>query len=135
MSARPKHITSANWLREELKEWAKWYTGHRTESEDSGDGYSSTTVLGRAVAGHIQAPMTSCIPHGVEPPRDLQRICHAMIRLLPDPHLGWYVSATRCFYLSGEDIAAVMAQYHCGRRNAFILRERGEDALRAFLRA
>lgn len=136
MSARPKHITSANWLREELREWASWYAGHRTESENSGDGYSSTTVLGQAVSGHISGnPMGSCIPHGVEPPRSLQRICHAMIRLLPDAHLGKYVHVTRTFYLQGEDIAVVQHTYKCGRRAAFDMRDRGEDALRAFLRA
>lgn len=136
MSARPKHITSANWLREELREWASWYAGHRTESEYSGDGYSPTTILGQAVSGHIGgAPMGSCIPHGVVPPHSLQRICHAMIRLLPDAHLGKYVHVTRTFYLSGENIDAVRQRYGVGRRAAFDMRDRGEDALRAFLRA
>lgn len=127
--------TSVNWLRELLKEWAQWYTGHRTESEDTGDGWSNTTILGEAVGGHIQCPPTSCIPHGVVPPAGLNEICHAMINLLPDPRLGWYVHACRVYYLRGESVQAVMQECQVGRRAAYDLRDRGEDALRAFLRA
>lgn len=134
-AALRKNATSVNWLKEELREWAKWYSGSRTESENSGDGFSSTTVLGKAFDGHIQTPPSSCIPHGVEPPYDLRKICHAMINLMGDPRLGWYVMATRLFYLAGENIKFVQGECQCGRAAAYALVERGEDALRAFLRA
>jgi len=134
-TARQRNETSVNRLKEELREWAKWYAGKRSESESSGDGYSSTTVLGQAFDGHIKAPFSSCIPHGVEPPYDLARICHAMINLLGDPRLGWYVSATRTFYLAGENVQAVMKEKNCKRTTAYAMSERGEDAIRAFLRA
>ena len=134
-AALRKNQTAVNWLKEELREWARWYTGHRIESENSGDGYSSTTVLGQAYNGHIQTPPSSCIPHGVEPPYDLARICHAMINLMGDPRLGWYVQAARVFYLSGENIQAVKNEFKSGHRSSYALVERGEDAIRAFLRA
>lgn len=134
-AANPRRETSVNWLREELREWAKWYLGRRNESESSGDGYSGTTTIGRAMSGHISHPPSSCIPHGVEPPADLQAICHAMINLLTDHRLGKYVFAMREFYLAGENVVVVMEIFQCGQTAAYALRERGEDAMRAFLRA
>jgi len=127
--------TSVNWLREVLRDWASWYNG-RADAEQSGTGFSSSTVLGEAVSGRIHAPPTACIPHGVQPPRGLEKVCHAMIVLMGDERLGWYVAATRHFYLHDENIEAVMAEFGCtSKRAAWSLRERGEDALRAFLRA
>ncbi len=128
--------TSVNWLRELLREWAKWYTGHRTESENIGWGFAAETVLSKAATGHISAPMSASIPPGVMPPHSLERICHAMVRLLPDERVGYYVNITRTWYLSGEDMELTRQEFG-GRSERTIrdCRERGEDALRAFLRA
>lgn len=128
--------TSVNWLREELREWAAWYQGHRTESENIGWGFAAETTLSKAANGRISAPMSASIPAGVMPPRNLERICHAMVRLLPDERVGYYVNVMRTWYLSGEDMAVTRKEYG-GRSDRTIrdCRERGEDALRAFLRA
>lgn len=135
MAAKQRSETSVNWLREEVREWAAWYQGYRTESENIGWGFLSETTLAKAMNGHIAAPMSSSIPPGVVPPRNLERICHAMIRLLPDERVGYFVNVMRFWYLSGENMARTRKEFGGSERTIRDLRERGEDALRAFLRA
>lgn len=128
--------TSVNWLREELREWASWYNGHRTESENIGWGFLSETTLSKHANGRISAPMSASIPPGVMPPRNLERICHAMVCLLPDEFVGYYVNIMRTWYLSGEDMEATRREF--GGRSERTIRDcrgRGEDVMRAFLRA
>lgn len=136
MSSQQRRETSVNWLREELREWAQWDNAQRKESENSGGGFSSETVIYLAMNGAVSMPFGPSIPHGAIPPKNMERIVHAMRRLSGDPRLGWYVAATRHYYKNGEDIAKVMAEFGCTSKSAaYALRERGEDAIRAFLRA
>ena len=128
----PKRSTSVNWLREILKDWADWYLGH-AQSEMSGDGYSGTTAIWRARNAPSQSPPGSCVPIGVEPPPGLAKICHAMIRLMGDPELGQGVWVMRETYLYGIENAG--PRLNLSQSTVYRMREQGEVALRAFLRA
>ncbi len=134
--SREQQETAVNWLRELLRDWAKWKNGQLTESENMGWGYQAETPLSKAVSGQVSSPLGPSLPTGVIPPYAFHKVSHAMKVLRDDPRLGWYVSATRYFYLNGEDIDAVRAEFGCTSRSAaYALRERGEDAIRAFMRA
>lgn len=122
-------------LREDLREWALWHRGERGEAEQSGTGWGSTTVIGRAMAGHLHHPPGPSMPAGVVPPPGVSTVAHAMRELLASPDLAPYVAAMRTYYLADEDVRVVMREYGLRRRTADEARYRGEHAVLAFLRA
>lgn len=115
-----------------LKDWAQWYLG-TLDAEQSGEGWSKTTTLWRAVFSPVAGEFGSKIPNGVEPPRSLERICHAISRLGQDPEIGQCIHAVTAVYCYGVNEAAAMLGTNTKR--VYYLSERGELALRSFLRA
>lgn len=129
---RDESATAVNWLRELLKDWAAWDNA-QAEREHPGHGWSDSTPLWHAAHSAGGGTFGSRVPPGVEPPAGLRHVVSAMIVLRGDPVLAYPVNVMRTFYTRGAEVAA--AEFHVSAASVAVLRNQGEMALRAYLRA